>query len=284
LTSIKEAYHTALNSLSQFYSVEESKAIVNRLFDDGFNLTSKELLLNPQLSFNHEQLLSDYIKRLCVYEPVQHVLGFEWFGGLKIKVNPHVLIPRPETEELVNWIVSTEVDNINAIADLCTGSGCIALLLKKHFKETKLIAVDVSENALSVAQENAEINQLNVEFLKQDVLHDVFTHNVDVVVSNPPYIIAEEAALMHANVLQYEPHLALFVDDKDGLLFYKKIIEQFLGQSCRIYFELNPLTAFELKTFCEMKGIACLLKQDMQGKWRFAMINLGENQTTSLNS
>ncbi len=284
MTSIKEAYHSALNSLSQFYSVEESKAIANRLFDDGFNLTSKELLLNPQLSFNHEQLLSDYIKRLCVYEPVQHVLGFEWFGGLKIKVNPHVLIPRPETEELVNWIIELEVNTVNAIADLCTGSGCIALLLKKHFKETKLIAVDVSENALSVAQENAEINQLNVEFLKQDVLNNVFTHKVDIVVSNPPYIIAEEVALMHSNVLQYEPHLALFVDDKDALLFYKKIIEHFVGQACRIYFELNPLTAFELKTFCEMKGIACLLKQDMQGKWRFAMINLGENQTTSLNS
>lgn len=277
MTSIKEAYHSALNSLSQFYSVEESKAIANRLFDDGFNLTSKELLLNPHTPFNHEQQLRDYIIRLCAYEPVQHVLGFEWFGGLKIKVNPHVLIPRPETEELVNWIVSTEVDNINAIADLCTGSGCIALLLKKHFKETKLIAVDVSENALSIAQENAELNQLNVEFLKQDVLNSVFTHKVDIVVSNPPYIIAEEAALMHSNVLQYEPHLALFVDDKDGLLFYKKIIEQFVGQSCRIYFELNPLTAFELKTFCESRGLMCQLKQDMQGKCRFAQIVMMAN-------
>ena len=172
MTSIKEAYHFALNSLSQFYSVEESKAIANRLFDDGFNLTSKELLLNPHIPFNYDQQLREYIKRLCAYEPVQHVIGFEWFGGLKIKVNPHVLIPRPETEELVNWIVSTEADNINAIADLCTGSGCIALLLKKHFKETKLIAVDVSENALSTAQENAELNQLNIEFLKQDVLNN----------------------------------------------------------------------------------------------------------------
>lgn len=284
MISIKEAYQSALKSLSEFYSAEESKAIVNRLFEDGFKLTSKELLLNPQLPFNHEQLLSDYIKRLCVYEPVQHILGFEWFGGLKIKVNQHVLIPRPETEELVNWIVELEVNKVNAIADLCTGSGCIALLLKKHFKESKLFAVDVSENALSVAQENAEINQLKIEFIKQDVLQDVLTHKVDVVVSNPPYIIAEEAALMHSNVLQYEPHLALFVDDKDALLFYKKIIEQFVDQSCRIYFELNPLTAFELKAFCEMIGISCLLKQDMQGKWRFAMITMGENQTRNSNS
>lgn len=272
MTSIKEAYHSALNSLSQFYSVEESKAIVNRLFDDGFNLTSKELLLNPNIPFNHEQLLSDYIKRLCAYEPVQHVLGFEWFGGLKIKVNTNVLIPRPETEELVNWIIELEENKVNAIADLCTGSGCIALLLKKHFKETNIIAVDVSENALSIAQENAELNQLNVEFLKQDVLNEVFTNVVDIVVSNPPYIIAEEAALMHSNVLQYEPHLALFVDDSDALFFYKKIIEQFEEKKCRIYFELNPLTAFELKTYCDSKGLICQLKQDMQGKWRFARI------------
>jgi release factor glutamine methyltransferase len=272
--NLQEAYFSAIQTIASVYEKEEAKAIVQRLFKDKYKIFSKDLLLQNDAVFEHEADLNHSLNLLLNQTPIQHIIGFEWFCGMPIKVNPNVLIPRPETEELVQWIISSETLSTESIADICTGSGCLALALKNHFKYTRVTATDISELALATAQENATQLALDIQLFKHDVLKDAWNEAIpQIVVSNPPYIKKEESLEMSKNVLLHEPHLALFVEDDDALLFYKKIILQFAFKGSKIYFELNPLTAFELKNHCETLGLNCELKQDMQGKWRFARIN-----------
>ncbi|MDP2174900.1 MAG: peptide chain release factor N(5)-glutamine methyltransferase [Bacteroidota bacterium] len=273
--TILQAYLLALQTLNSLGDVEEIKAIIKRLFEEKYAISSKELLLYPDKNFDHEKSLNLDLNNLFNHKPLQYILGHEWFCGLKISVNQHVLIPRPETEELVNWIIASENLNISSIADICTGSACIALALKNHFKNTSIIATDLSEGAIKIAQQNADNLNLDIHVLKHDILKETWHFPIpEIVVSNPPYVLKSEAQEMKAHVLNHEPHLALFVDHEDGLLFYKKIIDLFAKKSSKIYFELNPLTAFELKNHCENWGLSCELKQDMQGKWRFTRVSL----------
>lgn len=184
------------------------------------------------------------IDRLKKYEPIQYILGDTEFYGLVIKVNPSVLIPRPETEELVDWIIKDckEKKSIS-ILDVGTGSGCIAIALSKNLPNASIVALDVSSDALKIAKQNAIDNEVEIEFVEADILDwDSTNMQFDVIVSNPPYVRELEKQMMSANVLDHEPHLALFVKDDDALLFYRKITDvaaNILKPNGQLYFEIN---------------------------------------------
>lgn len=184
------------------------------------------------------------IDRLKKYEPIQYILGDTEFYGLVFKVTPSVLIPRPETEELVSWIIDDcEIKPNISILDIGTGSGCIAITLAKNLPNAQVYAMDVSEKALVVAKENAIKNDVKVKFIKEDILSWDFSDlSFDIIVSNPPYVRELEKDAMSANVLDYEPHLALFVKNDDALLFYRKIsliAKEILKPNGFLYFEIN---------------------------------------------
>jgi len=186
--------------------------------------------------------LSDRFKQIIAAlktnKPVQYILGETEFYGLKFIVNKHTLIPRPETEELVDWILKEE---FSSVLDIGTGSGCIAITLAKH-KNAKITAIDISTEVLKVAKENAKLNGVKVNFMQQDILQTKTLPKVDLMVSNPPYVLESEKEKMQANVLEYEPNLALFVADNDPLIFYKKIgalAEKSLNCGGKLYFEIN---------------------------------------------
>lgn len=271
--TLASAYHLVISSLSSIYSAEENKAIAKRLFRDYFNIPNQLFIVNPEQEFLEEILLLKIIDRLKNKEPIQHIIGFEWFMGLKIEVNSDVLIPRPETEELVHWIIEDH-SKINSFIDICTGSGCIALSLQHYFPEAKGIATDISDKALLTAKKSAKnLNLEQITFINQDVLCQNFDGPFpEIVVSNPPYILKTEGEKMESNVLNFEPHMALFVDGEDGLLFYKRIIELFKNSKTIIYFELNPLTVNQLEEYCLNHQYLITLKKDLQGLLRMAKI------------
>jgi release factor glutamine methyltransferase len=249
-----------------------------RLLEDVFSVPPNTLMSNPVLPFEAEEKLEACLKRLLNHEPLQYVCGFEWFQGLRIAVGPEVLIPRPETAELVDWVVQDEdTSGKHVMADICTGSGCIALALRKRFPDATIIATDVSKQALALAMENESENfqDTRIKFAEHDILRQAWEFEwPEIVVCNPPYIGLTEAASMERNVLDFEPKLALFVEDEDTLLFYKKVILAFMPmEHTRIYFELNPLTADELVRYCEGLALKMELKKDMQGKNRFARVS-----------
>lgn len=273
--TIQEAYIQTKDQLSKVYELEEAIAIATRLFELLYNIDKKRILLHPDAKFDELESLQNSTKRLLQMEPVQHVIGYEFFGDVKVFVNPHVLIPRPETEELLYWALELD-GHRTRFADICTGSGCCALYLRKRLKHASVTATDISVEALTSARKSELFNfrEAKIDFRQHDILKEEWTAEwPEVVVCNPPYIIVSEAEKMENNVLKFEPHIALFVYDNDPLLFYKKVIETFEGKELPVmYFELNPLTADDLKSYCESKHLNIILKEDMQGKIRFARI------------
>lgn len=208
-------------------------------------------------------------QRLKMQEPIQYILGEAWFCGLQLKVNASVLIPRPETEELVEWIVDEQKTGRNLnILDIGTGSGCIAIAIKKSLKDCVVNAMDVSKEALDVAAYNALANKVEVLFREENIL---LTGNgnyfYDIIVSNPPYVRESEKAEMAKNVLDYEPHIALFVNDDDPLLFYKAIANyslKALKPGGKLYFEVNQYLAESVKKMLEYQGFSSIeLRKDI---------------------
>jgi release factor glutamine methyltransferase len=250
-------YNELWHLLAPLYGDSEAKAIARTVYDVHFGLSLSDICIgkDTQLSANGQAELKGIAERLLEQEPVQYVLGQADFCGRTFMVNKHVLIPRPETGELCHWIVSqgdTSLMNATNILDIGTGSGCIAITLAAEMRKAKVTAWDISENALEVARENARRLNVNVTFEQVDVLHipsnsyQQTSKGFDVIVSNPPYIINKERASMEANVLNYEPHTALFVPDDDPLLFYRAIAaygQNALRQGGWLYFEINPLYA-----------------------------------------
>jgi release factor glutamine methyltransferase len=277
MITLREAYQNSKETLSRVYDQSEASAVLKLVFEYQFSKTSKDVLIKGDEHFEQLEELQAILNRLTQHEPIQHILGYEFFSGLKIAVSSDVLIPRPETEELLNWVVEEENDSISVIADFCTGSGCLALALRKYFPNSKVIATDISEKALELAKKSelVNFNSTSIEWALHDLLkQDYILEYPDVIVCNPPYIKIEEKDIMHANVLDFEPHLALFVYDSDALLFYKIVIELFLEKDMpNIYFELNPLTAEELGSWCLDKGLNCQFRVDLSGKKRFARIS-----------
>ena len=272
----REAYDFCRQQLRGIYPDSEADAIATRLFDEAYKLDRTKMIISSHQSFNHGGAMEIHLKRLLQSEPIQHILGYEWFGGLKIRVNSSVLIPRPETEELLEWLMGKIDCKGKRVVDVCTGSGCIAMYVRSRCQDAKIFATDVSTAALATALESEQQNftDCKIQWLEHDILNeDWLVDWPEVVICNPPYIGKDEAYLMTENVMSFEPHLALFVEDADTLLFYKRVIEVFAkGVLPSIFFELNPLTADALSDYCLSNGFKMEAGKDMQGKIRFALI------------
>ncbi|WP_134088218.1 peptide chain release factor N(5)-glutamine methyltransferase [Olivibacter sp. XZL3] len=276
-----------IEKLAGLYEATEAESILLIVLEDIFGYTRKDLLLNKSLMLPEAQLerLNEIVTRLCSGEPVQYIVGHTSFMGLTFKVNAHVLIPRPETEELVDLIIQDLKQSAlpePKIMDIGTGSGCIPIAIKKHVDKARVYAMDISPEALEVAKHNATINRCSIHWMLADILEWdlVFAASMqfDVIVSNPPYITHTEQQEMHLNVLQYEPHLALFVEDQAPLLFYETIASfalTHLAKGGRLYFEVNRNFGQEVKELLQKKGFKdILLKQDLQGADRMVRASL----------
>lgn len=234
-----------------------------------------------ELAFEKITLFDDALARLQNFEPIQYILGATEFYGLQFLLNKHTLIPRPETEELVNWILE-DVSNIqksSAVLDIGTGSGCIAISLAKNLSNTSISAIDISAQALQVAIKNASVNDVVVAFIKQDILaSQTLPSQYDIIVSNPPYVRNLEKEYMQANVLQHEPENALFVSNENPLLFYKKIAQlatKYLTNEGLLYFEINEYLEAEMRQMLQslyFKNIET--KKDIFGKNRMMRCQL----------
>jgi release factor glutamine methyltransferase len=277
IKAVKSYFYERLDSI---FSTSEIKLIVNQAISARLNLNKTEIILADDARLSESDLLyfRSIVKRLLQNEPMQYVFGDTIFYDLSIKCDKRALIPRPETEELVDWLVSDYTGKkVEKALDLCTGSVCIALALKSRFSETIIQAVDFSSGALELAKENAEILQLDIKLLELDVLNELTDLNFepnsyDIWISNPPYIPMKEKTLMHANVLDFEPEMALFVENEQALIFYKAIAEKalvYLKSSGSLYFELNENFAAETFELITNLGFdAVEIKLDLQGKKR----------------
>lgn len=231
--------------LHGYYPDSEIVSIAKLLLTQVFGMSVIELYAGKDNSFsaNEQKQLDDILIRLQKYEPVQYIIGVEDFYGLTFEVDPNVLIPRPETEELIDWIVQENKSAGLRVLDVGTGSGCIAVSLAKNLEDAEVTAWDISEGALQVAARNCRRNGVDVRLEQKDILQlSSSDRQFDVIVSNPPYIAMKEKADMEANVLDWEPGLALFVPDEKPLLFYRKISElglEMLKPGGRLFFEIN---------------------------------------------
>ena len=271
-----------IEKLSEKFPQREAEQLIRILLEDLFGIDLKRQLMEPNLCIDERQhyLLSEAVRRLLAGEPVQYVTGMARFNDLLIKVSPAVLIPRPETEELVQKICTTLPKEASfRIWDIGTGSGCIAIALAKRFPDAEVIAFDFSDGALQVAKENAESNGVKVTFVHDDVMHpqsDYFNQPVDLVVSNPPYVCDSERAAMEANVLDWEPETALFVPDDDPLRFYRQILalaKTQLNPEGQVWFEINERMGEEMLLLCREMGFAeAEVLEDYVGKQRFCHV------------
>jgi len=278
--NIGGAYQLIISSLAGNYEMRESKNIAQIIIEHltGFSNTERLIHKNKVLPLAGEQHVKKIIKALQKDTPLQYVLGEAWFAGMKFFVNASVLIPRPETEELVEWVVDNKKE-INfsgtGILDVGTGSGCIAIALKKKLPAIPVTAIDYQTKIINLARKNAAANKVQVTFLKKNLLQAEEMKSLpvfDVMVSNPPYILKKEISEMEKRVWGNEPHAALFVPDDDPLIFYKAIIffsKDHLKKEGHLYFEINPGFADALKIILEENGFKKIhLRKDMQGKIR----------------
>lgn len=276
IKTLKEAFQNFQTLIQRNYDADEARSISQIVFKEILGYDTIQLILNendllPASLF--EQL--DYIAfQLNEHKPIQYILGHTEFYGLTFEVNENVLIPRPETEELVDWIIKDHRDeNSIKILDIGTGSGCIPISLKFNLLSADVSAIDVSTKAIELAKKNALKNNVDISFIHQDILVlDELTNDYDVVVSNPPYVLESEKSEMRKNVLDYEPDLALFVSDSDPLIFYRKIInliESNSIKSTQLYFEINESYAEELMQLFDVKIWQEIeLRKDIRGKDR----------------
>lgn len=280
--TIKKYREYFINSLEDLYPIEELQSIFYLLASKYLNLSRIDiaLQLDDTLTSDEEINFNQAIDRLKIYEPVQYILEETEFFGYPFLVNKQVLIPRPETEELVAWIIEDVKEKETTLLDIGTGSGCIAISLAKKLNDPSVTAIDVSKEAIDVAKKNSAQNHTKIEFMEVDVLH--FKDNVelqqklnskfDIIVSNPPYVRIKEQELMRPNVLKHEPDLALYVANETPLLFYKKIVQLsnlYLKAGGRLYFEINEYLGNELKKMLMEEGFKHVqIKKDMFGKDR----------------
>ena len=276
--------------LARAFSQREAEQLMRILLEDLFGIDLKRQLMEPELRIDELQhaMLRNAVNQLLEGTPVQYVTGKAWFDGLLFQVDESVLIPRPETEELVKLVAETlackvltehlPVDKPLRIWDVGTGSGCIAVALAKRFPEAVITAFDNSEKALATAALNAYNNKVKVDFVCDDVLHpqsEVWQQPVDLVVSNPPYIRESEKAGMERNVLDHEPCSALFVPDEDPLLFYRQILalaKPRLNPGGSVWFEINEALGEEMLLLAQEIGFKAALHKDFAEKTRFCSI------------
>jgi release factor glutamine methyltransferase len=266
------------NELTGIYPKSEIEGFIRIILEEVCGLSFTE-----QLVQNHKKLkvadfekITTIISRLKNFEPIQYILGETEFYGLKLTVNPSVLIPRPETEELVEWIVQIGLPDNLKIIDIGTGSGCIALALKSQLRKAEVFGVDISENALKVARQNAQKCNLDVCFFQADIFNWEQTgwKKFDVIVSNPPYVRESEKVLMHSNVLNYEPRNSLFVPDSNQLVFYRTITafaKKHLASKGLLFFEINENMGYEMNEMLMSSGFSEIeIRKDINNKNRMA--------------
>ncbi len=261
--TIKEAKIYIRKELTDLYLGNEITSFIKIIFSDVFKLSSIQLISNENSSLTNKDIiiLKDIILRLKAFEPLQYIIGHTEFYGLKINVKKHVLIPRPETEELVDLILNKNKHKLNLnILDIGTGSGCIAVSLAANLPNSKVTAIDISPEALNIVKSNSLENNVDLSLIQGDILGEIIElsdKTFDIIVSNPPYVTFSEKEMMEKNVLEYEPELALFVDDKNPLIFYKAIAEFasiHLNKTGILYFEINEKFGNDIKDLLVFVG------------------------------
>lgn len=282
--TLNEAHLFLKEKLNAVYEPREASNIANMVIENISGLTRTNRLIDIGLTLNDEQTqkMNSFIERLIKNEPIQYVLEECWFANMKFWVNKHVLIPRPETEELVDWMVKEHLkeNNYMKILDIGTGSGCIPISIQKKLTNAEVWTCDVSEQALEVAKLNAaKLDTKKIIFQQLDFLDPAQREalpNFDIIVSNPPYIPAKDKTEMHANVLDFEPELALFVPDNNPLVFYEAIAEfgiSNLNEAGMIYVEIHEslgtavVQLFQSKTYKAVE-----LRKDLQGRDRMVKV------------
>lgn len=278
MATLGEKHAEYLKALGTICDQAEARAITLWILEEVLNVKGPKLSMERFmiLTTHQEEVLDEYLRRLLKYEPVQYILGYAEFYGLRFKVSPAVLIPRPETEELVELIISETKTSSPNILDIGTGSGCIPISLKKNFPDASVTSLDISKDAIEIARENAAANGTEVSFIQMDILNKIPTTRYDIIVSNPPYIGHDEKEKMNDNVLIYEPHLALFSDDP--LLFYKRIAEisqEILNPDGRIYLEVSEYRAKDVVEIFTARAWRAEVKKDMSGKERMVKAEPG---------
>lgn len=279
--SIKSKDYRAqfIQELLPIYDAGEAESFFYLILEEKRQLKRIDLALNPNLTFSNQEIKiwNSILDQLKQEIPIQYLLGKTSFYGLDFEVNANVLIPRPETEELVEWIIesNSKIEKLKdlKILDIGTGSGCIAISLAKNISNAKVFAIDVSEKALDTAQKNAEINEVNVTFFEKNILEtDDLEQQFDIIVSNPPYVRELEKLEIKKNVLDNEPHLALFVSDNDALVFYRKIAElaqKNLLPNGQLFFEINQYLGKEMVELLQKMNFKNIeLKKDIYGNDR----------------
>ncbi len=289
--TLYSAFQKMISSLTTEFGFDEAEAMARIVFEDVFSILPSAIVLDGEKEFLQEEKLNEIISRLLKHEPVQYVTGKAYFYGEMFEVNSSVLIPRPETEELVQWIVEASPASVSLskgegfntdsfkILDIGTGSGCIAIALKKNIS-ADVFAIDVSANALEVARRNSEKLSAEIHFALSDILElkNPFGEiQFDIIVSNPPYISEDEKNSLDKNVLAYEPHEALFAKGNDALIFYKAIIEfskKYLKPNGKLFFEINQLHGNEVKKILEENNFHSVeLKNDINKNPRMVSAN-----------
>jgi release factor glutamine methyltransferase len=281
--TIQEATYFILNKLRTIYPEGEASQITDWVMErlTGSGKAERMLYKNSDITGKEESQLEQFTERLIQHEPVQYVLNEVWFCGLKFYVDKNVLIPRPETEELVEWVISLPiaiggkfpVDTLS-ILDIGTGSGCIPIALKRKLRKAEVWSCDVSEAALQVAKKNAEALGVDVNFFQLDFLNKEKREQLplfDIIISNPPYVPEKDKQQMRPNVLNHEPHIALFVPDNDALIFYQAIAafgKDHLNPGGVIYTEIHEDLSEDISSLFKSNGYNTELKKDMQGKER----------------
>ncbi|MDB5152843.1 MAG: prmC, partial [Mucilaginibacter sp.] len=283
MKTVKDVLATFRKELSALYDAKEIDSLCMIVLADITGASSAKIKAFPELEIPAEQAekINKVLIRLKTGEPVQYILGHTEFYGLPLKVNPSVLIPRPETEELVDWTISSWLSSVGNlqqpyhILDIGTGSGCIAISLKKNLTDAQVSAIDISTDALKTAKENAELNNARINFIQADILNPAnspLTTQYSLIISNPPYVTLEEKKQMHTNVTDFEPHTALFVPENDPLIFYKAIAgfaAEYLQKNGLLFFEINESYGEQIVELLNNKSFINIeLRKDMNDRLR----------------
>jgi release factor glutamine methyltransferase len=282
---IKDYRSQFIQELTPIYDAGEAESFFYLILEEKNQLKRIDLALHPDLELSEVEIVvwNSILEQLKKEIPIQYLLEKTSFYGLDFEVNENVLIPRPETEELVEWIIESQRSKVKSqkirILDIGTGSGCIAISLAKNIANSQVYAIDVSEKALATANKNAELNKVNVTFINQNILEtEDLKQQFDVIVSNPPYVRNLEKEEIKKNVLDNEPHLALFVEDNDALIFYRKIGElaqKNLSENGQLFFEINQYLGKEMIDLLEKMNFKNIeLRKDIYGNDRMISCHL----------
>lgn len=287
MKTVKQVSLDFSEQLSAIYDTNEVNSLCMMALENVVNISSAKIKAFPEteISTPDSEKITNILTRLATGEPIQYILGYTEFYGLTFKVNPSVLIPRPETEELVDWAIKSWQLAVGSgqlplhVLDIGTGSGCIPISLKKNLPDAVVSAIDISPEALQISKENAKLNKVDVNFIQADILNlksEIPNPKFDIIISNPPYVTLEDKKQMHANVTDFEPHTALFVPEDDPLIFYKAIADfasTHLEKDGLLFFEINESYGKQIVELLNSQLFTNIeLRKDMSGKDRMIKV------------